>query len=127
MPDQDIKSLNQRRYGQFAEGYVSSQTHAKGADLDRLVELTDPQSGWCVLDVATGGGHTALKFAPHVQQVIATDLTPRMLMAARQNILAKETKNVLFSAADAENIPFPDNSFDLVTCRIALHHFPDMF
>ena len=77
--DQDSKSLSQERFGKFAEDYVTSQSHASGYDLDRLVEIANPQADWLMLDIATGGGHTALKFAPHVRQVIATDITPKML------------------------------------------------
>ena len=119
------KSLSQKRFGQFAEGYVTSQSHAKGYDLDRLVEIANPQTDWLVLDIATGGGHTALKFAPYVRQVIATDITPRMLSAAEKFICDKGVTNVAFEPADAEDLPFEDPVFDLVTCRIAPHHFPD--
>jgi ubiquinone/menaquinone biosynthesis C-methylase UbiE len=121
----DPKSLSQQRYSQFAQGYVSSSSHAKGADLDRLLELARPQADWVVLDVATGGGHTALKFAPHVAKVFATDLTPRMLEAAAKHIGSKGISNVVFELADAENLPYESATFDLVTCRIAPHHFPD--
>ena len=121
----DSKSLSQQRYNQFAQGYVTSQSHAKGADLDRLVEIAQP--GWTVLDVATGGGHTALKFAPHVALVVASDLTPNMLEAAQTFITGKGVTNIEFKRADAENLPFNDAEFDLVTCRIAPHHFPDCF
>jgi ubiquinone/menaquinone biosynthesis C-methylase UbiE len=124
-PSQKSKSLSQKRFGKFAEGYIASQSHAKGYDLDRLVEIACPQAEWLVLDVATGGGHTALKFAPHVSKVIATDFTPRMLAAAKKFICEKGVANVAFESADAENLPFGDCSFDLVTCRIAPHHFPD--
>lgn len=123
----DSKSLSKERYNQFAEGYVKSQSHAKGADLDRLVELAQPQANWVALDVATGGGHTALKFAPHVAQVIASDLTPNMLEAAQRFIIGQGVTNIDFRLADAENLPFEDATFDLVTCRIAPHHFPDAF
>ena len=119
------KALSQQRYSQFAQGYVSSSSHAKGADLDRLLELARPQADWIVLDVATGGGHTVLKFAPHVAQVIATDLTPRMLEAAANHITGKGMVNVVFELADAEDLPYETARFDLVTCRIAPHHFPD--
>ena len=121
----DSKSLSQARFGQFAEGYVSSQSHAKGYDLDRMVAITQPQPDWQVLDVATGGGHTALKFAPYVTRVLATDLTPNMLAAARDFIAGQGVTNVDFELADAEDLPFEADSFDLVTCRIAPHHFPE--
>jgi ubiquinone/menaquinone biosynthesis C-methylase UbiE len=123
----DIKHQTQARFAQFAQGYVTSRSHAKGADLDRLLELAQPQPGAVALDVATGGGHTALKFAPHVARVVASDLTPPMLDSAREFVVGRGASNVIFSAGDAENLPFASNSFDLVTCRIAPHHFPDGF
>lgn len=124
---EDVKAQAQARFGQYAEGYVKSTSHASGADLERLVELAQPGSDWLALDIATGGGHTALRFAPHVRHVIAADLTPRMLVAARTFITGKGIPNVDYSAGDAENLPFASDTFDLVTCRIAPHHFPDCF
>ena len=122
---QDSKSKSKARYTQFAQGYVTSQTHAKGDDLERLVAIAQPQADWEVLDVATGGGHTALKFAPYVKHVWATDLTPKMLQAAEEHLRGKGAENVGFKLADAEDLPFVESTFDLVTCRIAPHHFPD--
>ena len=122
----DSKKLSQERYNKFAQGYVTSKNHAKGWELDRLVELAQPQAEWVMLDVATGGGHTALKFAPHVAHATASDLTPNMLKAAEENIRGKGITNVDFKQADAEDLPFDDSSFDLVTCRVAPHHFPNV-
>jgi ubiquinone/menaquinone biosynthesis C-methylase UbiE len=119
----DSKSLSRQRYSQYAQGYVTSTTHATGADLDLLLEIAQPQADWIALDVATGGGHTALKFAPHVAQVIATDLTPEMLAAAKAFIIERGVENVAFKLADAEDLPFEAKTFHLVTCRIAPHHF----
>jgi ubiquinone/menaquinone biosynthesis C-methylase UbiE len=122
---EDSKSLSQRRFGQFAERYVTSQTHAEASELERLVEIAQPQTDWLLLDVATGGGHTALKFAPLVTRVIAVDIAPQMLQKAAAFIASKGSENVTFGLADAEDLPFEDESFDLVTCRIAPHHFPN--
>ncbi len=124
---QDPKAHSQQRFSQFARGYVTSDTHSQGFDLDRLLELAQPQPEWHVLDVATGGGHTALKFAPHVKRVVASDYAPTMLAEARAFIESKGVTNVEFAEADAENLPFEDAQFDLVTCRIAAHHFPDPY
>ena len=118
------KQRVQEQFTASAEAYVTSEVGAKGLSLGRLVELTEPQPDWSVLDVATGAGHTAIKFAPHVRQVIASDITARMLeltaIMARERGLA----NVKTLAADAEKLPFSRGTFDLVTCRLAAHHFP---
>jgi ubiquinone/menaquinone biosynthesis C-methylase UbiE len=121
----DSKTLSQQRFTQYAQGYVTSKAHAKGAELERLVAIAQPQPDWVVLDVATGGGHTALAFAPHVAQVVATDVTPRMLEKAEAYVTGQGATNVEFKPADAINLPFEDATFDLVTCRIAPHHFID--
>jgi len=121
----DSKQLSQERYARYAEGYVDSAAHARGEELERLVEIARPRPDWRVLDVATGAGHTALRFAPVVASVTATDITPRMVETAQRFISEKGVTNVDFQRADAEDLPFEDESFDLVTCRIAPHHFPD--
>ncbi|WP_321532340.1 class I SAM-dependent methyltransferase [uncultured Desulfuromonas sp.] len=126
MTDKTSKEMSRDQYSQVGDAYVRSQTHAKGVDLDYLLDMVQPQKDWQVLDVATGGGHTALTLAPYVQQVIAVDLTPNMVETAKKFVCdEKGQTNVTFQLADAENLPFENGSFDLVTCRIAAHHFPD--
>ena len=120
------KELVQRQFGANAAAYLTSTVHAKGASLARLVELVAPKKDWIALDVATGAGHAAAVFAPHVAKVIASDLTPEMLEQARKLAAEKGLANMDTAIADAEALPFPDGGFDLVTCRIAPHHFPSI-
>jgi ubiquinone/menaquinone biosynthesis C-methylase UbiE len=120
------KSLVQQQFGSHAAAYATSTVHAKGASLARLVELVRPQATWQMLDVATGAGHTAAAFAPHVARVVASDLTPEMRAEAAKLARTKGLANMETAEADAEALPFGDGSFDLVTCRIAPHHFPDI-
>jgi ubiquinone/menaquinone biosynthesis C-methylase UbiE len=124
MEDQTIKERVQAQFGSAAQSYVTSAGHARGDDLRRLVELAGLRGDERVLDVATGGGHTALAFAPHVREVVASDLTAPMLAAAEKFIRGQGAANVSFERADAEDLPFADASFDIVTARIAPHHFP---
>ena len=120
------KSLIQKQFGANAPNYVTSPTHAAGASLPRLLELTAPQKHWRMLDIATGAGHTAAAFAPHVASVIASDVTEEMLREARDLARRRGLANVEVAAAEAERLPFEDAAFDLVTCRIAAHHFADV-
>ena len=121
----DKKSV-QEQFGAHARTYITSRPHAKGASLQRLVELVEPQSDWQALDIATAAGHTAFAFAPHVAHVHATDITPQMLTVAREQVAARGVDNVTVEHADAENLPYADGRFDLLTCRIAPHHFPNV-
>lgn len=116
----------QAQFGANAEKYATSAVHAKGASLARLVELTAPQPDWQVLDVATAAGHTAFAFAPHVKWITAVDLTAEMLPVAAKLAAEKQIQNISFKVANAEALPFEDGTFDLVTCRIAPHHFNDI-
>ncbi|MEW5717567.1 MAG: class I SAM-dependent methyltransferase [Chloroflexota bacterium] len=119
----DPGKIVQQQFGAHARAYATSAIHAQGESLARLVELTKPQCAWNVLDVSTGAGHTALTFAPRVARVIATDLTPEMLDEARKIAQERGIANVEFRPADAHALPFDDNKFDLVTNRLALHHY----
>ena len=117
------KSLVQEQFGATARSYLTSKPHAQGKSLDRLVELTQPRPDWQVLDVATGAGHTAYAFAPHVARVWATDITEEMLNVVREQVGKRSLPNMRVAYAKAEGLPFEDETFDLVTCRIAPHHF----
>lgn len=119
-----MKERVRRQFAATAAAYVTSPQHARGEDLELLVSLAQPKPTDRVLDIATGAGHTALALAPHVAEVVASDLTAEMLETARAFITEKGVDNVTFEPADAEELPFPDASFDIVTSRIAPHHFP---
>jgi SAM-dependent methyltransferase len=123
----DAKSLVQHQFGAHADGYVTSPTHAAGYSLDRLVERVNPGPGQRVLDLATGGGHTALALARRGARTVAGDITLPMLRAARDHIAAQlPGSTACYARLDAERLPFPAGTFDAVTCRIAPHHFPNV-
>jgi ubiquinone/menaquinone biosynthesis C-methylase UbiE len=117
------KTLVQEQFGRTAQHYLTSAPHAKGASLDKLVALTRPRPEWRVLDIATGAGHTAYAFAPHVARVWATDITDEMMDVVRKEAGRRNLSNIRVTYAKAEALPFEDASFDCVTSRIAPHHF----
>jgi SAM-dependent methyltransferase len=94
-----------------AEAFRESPTHREGPDLDLLVEMCEPGDGVKVLDVATGGGHVARRLREQGCEVVTVDPAPGM----RPDVVAR-----------AEHLPFDEGSFDVVTCRIAPHHFDDI-
>jgi SAM-dependent methyltransferase len=117
------KAQVQAQFGPSAQAYVKSAGHAGGPDLDWLLAWGRERGARRVLDIATGGGHTALAFSRFTPSVVAVDLTLPMLVAAR-DFATREGAHVRFLAADAEALPFRDGAFGAVTCRIAAHHFP---
>lgn len=121
-PKKDV----QKQFGENADSYVTSRIHKDGEDLQILLKMAALNGTEEVLDIATGGGHTANGFAPFVKKVTALDLTKEMLYAAEKFIKGNGHQNVKFIQGDAEMLPFPDESFDVVACRIAPHHFPNV-
>lgn len=115
----------QSQFGPSAEAYVASAGHAAGSDLETLLAWGRARRPARVLDVATGGGHTALAFAAVARRVVAFDLTEPMLRAAREFLRSRGAARVDFVAGDVGALPFDDGAFDTVTCRIAAHHFAD--
>jgi ubiquinone/menaquinone biosynthesis C-methylase UbiE/catechol 2,3-dioxygenase-like lactoylglutathione lyase family enzyme len=123
--DEDkTKEAVKSQFSRSADGYVKSQIHAKGKDLSKLIEIAKVSPEARVLDVATGGGHVANALAPFVKKVTAFDLTQEILHVAESFIKGNGHKNVDFVQGDAENMGFSEHSFDMITCRIAPHHFP---
>ncbi len=120
------KKSTREQFGRVAAKYRCSADHGDLEDLDLLFTGLSPEAGHRVLDVATGGGHTAVALAQRTAFVVASDLTPRMLRETRALAADAGAGNVAYAAADAEALPFADATFDLVTCRIALHHVPDL-
>jgi hypothetical protein len=98
-------------WSQRAKAFRESPTHREGPDLDLLVEWCEPGPGVKVLDVATGGGHVARRLREEGCTIITVDPAPGM----KADVVAP-----------ADHLPFEDGSFDVVTCRIAAHHFPDI-
>ncbi|HDR4511443.1 MULTISPECIES: class I SAM-dependent methyltransferase [Bacillus] len=117
------EELVKQQFGNNAEKYVNSKIHAKGPDLQYVVQQVEFRHNNRLLDIATGGGHVANVLAPLFKEVVALDLTEKMLENAKKFIISNGHDNVSFVAGNAESLPFSDSSFDTITCRIAAHHF----
>ncbi|SET31022.1 Methyltransferase domain-containing protein [Oceanobacillus limi] len=118
MKEKDIiKSV----FSKNRNAYVTSSTHSNGLDLPQLMKWIKPSKNMKALDIATGAGHVAKQLSMYVDTVYATDITKEMLQTASHHLA--DYQNIHYIIADAENLPFLDRSFDLVTCRIAAHHF----
>lgn len=117
------QALSASQFAPQAEKYARAAAFSGGEDLEFGRRTINPQADWQMLDVATGGGHTAFFFSPLVAEVVASDLTTEMLQAAEKVAKEKGLTNIRFESAQAEALPYGDATFDLVTCRVAPHHF----
>jgi SAM-dependent methyltransferase len=91
-----------------AQGYVDSDAHREGEDLDWIVAAA--AGAQKALDVATGGGHVARRLREAGLDVVTADPAPGM----HPDVICR-----------AEDLPFAEASFDVVACRTAAHHFTD--
>lgn len=114
------------QFGRQAGHYGRSHVLADARDVAELLALIpDSEKNGRALDVATGGGHTALALAHAGYTPVIGDIAPPMLENARALLAADgfKAEAVIFPA---EAIPFPDASFRIVSCRVAPHHFSDV-
>jgi len=112
-----------KNFGQRASDYRYSSDHSNPVDLERMINLINPSPDDSALDVATGGGHTALALAGCVRKVTAVDITREMLAEAEDMSRQKGVSNIEFRIGDAHELNFPDDQFDIVASRFAAHHF----
>ncbi|HET6351603.1 MAG TPA: bifunctional demethylmenaquinone methyltransferase/2-methoxy-6-polyprenyl-1,4-benzoquinol methylase UbiE [Coriobacteriia bacterium] len=93
-----------------------------------LVKAGEFDAGSRVLDLCAGTGDVGLTIARKAQpsEVVITDFTPEMLEIAEQKAGAYEGRSLLtFKLVDAQEIPFDDNSFDVVTVSFGVRNLPD--
>jgi ubiquinone/menaquinone biosynthesis C-methylase UbiE len=123
--EQAVHQKVQQQFGATAAAYSTSKGHGDRTALAALVALAAPRATDTVLDIATGAGHTALAFAPHVKKVVAYDLTEAMLAETTKNAAQRGLSNLVTQHGPAEALPFANEEFDIVTVRLASHHFAD--
>ncbi len=115
-----------RQFSRQAEAYAASPSHAGGGDLDMVLDLAAPSPADHCLDLATGPGHTAFRVAARADKVIGFDIAQGMIEIARRRAADPDEANLQFVVGDVHALPFATETFDLVTCRIAPHHFRDV-
>jgi SAM-dependent methyltransferase len=115
----------QEQFGRQSRQYASSPIHAEGDSLRVLVDFAQPRDGDIAVDIGTGAGFTAAALAAFGARVVAVDPTIPMLERTRELFTRRGLRAALV-AAQGEALPFADGSFDIVACRLACHHFPDL-
>lgn len=118
------KEAVEKQFTKTAEAFATFAIRDTPEILAEKVEFAKAQPTDLVLDVACGPGAFALALAPRVTFVRGVDLTPEMLRRARAFQAEKQISNVAFVRGDAEQLPFPEGAFDLVSCQCSFHHMP---
>jgi ubiquinone/menaquinone biosynthesis C-methylase UbiE len=128
-PIQDSKPQWGASYRLVAAEKWKAKSAAMGrAVTEALVEYARPKPGMRVLDLASGTGEPAISLASRVGpegHVTALDLSTDLLKIAAERARQRGLTNVSTRQADAHNLPFPDASFDLATCRFGVMFFSD--
>jgi SAM-dependent methyltransferase len=125
MSDLDsIQRTSQAQFERQSARYGKDHILADTSDVADLITRVPSRSTKRALDVATGGGHTGLYLAARGWSVTLADIAPSMLARAKE-LAVERGLHVETREHAAEALPYPDESFDLVTCRVAPHHFSD--
>src|SRR5438270_13894315 len=100
-------------------------SHVRGEYLDRIVTFATEHGGERVVEVGTGVGRTLRRVAPQVRSAVGVDATREMLEAGVGVLSRAGVTNALLVQADATALPIASRSTDVVTSRLAAHHFVD--
>ncbi len=119
----DHLQRTQNEFTRQAKQFASSPA-ITAADLTaRFVDAVQAGPDTTILDVACGPGIVTAALAAQARAVVAFDLTPEMLLQARERCAKAGLTNVTFEPGNATALPFPDNGFDGVVTRLSIHHF----
>ena len=121
----DFSELKQRHRAVWASGDYDQIAQSIQSVADHVVRSAGIRAGERVLDIACGTGNTALVARAREAQVTGLDLTPEMLAVARRRAAAAGYEDIAWTEGDAENLPFPDGSFDVVVSSCGLMFAPD--
>ncbi len=119
------ETLSSRRFDTIVGDFATSEVRLPSPAVEVLQEALGPQTGSTICDVACGAGDLALSFADaYPARLVGVDPAPSMLESFRK-LAAERQVRVETALADAEELPFPDASFDLVVSRLAPLRFLD--
>lgn len=117
----DTVSNGWKKWNDFTMNFLKPMGEA-------IIKALDIKRNDVVLDIASGTGEPALSIAAIVKngQVYATDLSEEMLSIARTYADECNISNIEFKAANVSDLPFTNNFFDKISCRMGFMFFPDM-
>jgi SAM-dependent methyltransferase len=120
----DFAAIKSKQQQTWAAGDYAVVGTTLAVMAEQLCEAVDLRAGERVLDVATGNGNAAIAAARRFTEVTGVDYVPALLARGRERAAA-ERLPVAFAEGDAENLPFPDASFDVVLSTLGVMFAPD--
>ncbi|MDW3682538.1 methyltransferase domain-containing protein [Cupriavidus sp. CV2] len=123
-PAADLGAVKTRQQAAWSAGNYAVVGTTLQIVGETLCEALDLRAGTRVLDVAAGNGNATLAAARRWCDVTSTDYVPALLEAGRARAQA-EGHTIRFQEADAENLPFPDASFEVVLSTFGVMFTPD--
>ena len=125
MKPENLKAINQSFEIQADQFESRALQFTKQEYLDYTVHSVKPRGEEAMLEVAAGTCVCGRSFAPYLRSVVCLDATDAMLEVGRHEAESSDLKNMVFVRGYAEELPFLDESFDIVFSRLAFHHFTD--
>jgi SAM-dependent methyltransferase len=108
-----------------AKPFASAAPIRDAAALQLVVDFAGTTADDAVVEVACGPGLLACAFAGRARHVTGVDVTPAMLVCARDEAAKQHAANMSWVQADVNQLPFRDASVSVVSSRFAVHHFLD--
>lgn len=118
--------VNQQQYQEKSEAYLHSTVHAQGVEFAKMQSVIAQYPHAQVLDLGCGGGHVTYHVATVAEHVTAYDLCAEMVELVMQQAQQKSLHNVHGKVGAAEQLDFPDQSFDVVVSRYSAHHWHNL-
>lgn len=127
----EISNQQKESWNKFSPGW--KKWDAKTMEMlkptgDEIIRLLKPEGAQTILDVAAGTGEPGLTIASMLSsgKVISTDISEGMLAVAREHAFTRKIKNFEAVTCDVSEMPFDDERFDAISCRMGFMFFPDM-
>ncbi len=125
MDDQRQTELVRDRFTRTAQVFGDFAVKERVREAELLAQLTRARATDRAVDLASGPGTLALRFARHVRWIAAVDFTPAILGRARASAEKDGIRNLAFVLGDARQLPFADASIDVAVTSYSLHHILD--
>lgn len=115
----------QQSFSIQACGFENISNFTDKSYMEHIRDCISPSKADSIIEVAAGTCLCGRSLAPYVKTVVSLDATPAMLEKGKVEAEKRSLDNMVFIKGLAEDLPFLDNSFDIVISRLAFHHFPD--